>query len=54
MSIEIMDSFDKAVADIQDGVSIMMFCWLVTGTPCNLIRALHKKGVKDLTIISHN
>jgi len=52
--MKIMDSFDQAVADIGDGVSLMVFCWDLVGTPCNLIRALYKKGVKNLTVISHN
>ncbi len=49
-----MSSFDEAVADINDGASIMMFCWGVAGTPQNLIGALRRRGVKDLTIITHN
>jgi len=51
---KVVESFDKAVEDIDDGSTCMMFCWISTGTPCNLIRALYNKGSKDLTIISHN
>ena len=54
MKQKIMDSFDEAVADISDGSSIMVFSWGPAGTPQNLLFALYKKGVKDLTIISHN
>lgn len=51
---KVVENFDEAVKDIEDGATLMMFCWLLTGTPCNLIRALHDKGSKDLTVISHN
>ena len=51
---KIWDSFGDAVADIQDGCTIMMFCWFITGTCCNLINALHVKAVKELTVITPN
>jgi len=54
MKNKVFDSFREAVADIPDGARIMMFSWGAAGTPQNLIRALRDKGVKDLTVISHN
>ena len=54
MKIEFCESFDEAIGDIFDGASLMAFCWGVSGTPQNLISALHDKGTKDLTVISHN
>ncbi len=54
MKNKILNSFDKAVADVPDGASIMMFSWGAAGTPQNLIRALRDKGVKNLTIITFN
>jgi len=51
---KVVENFDEAVKDIADGATILMFCWLLTGTPCNLIRSLYDKGSRDLTVISHN
>ena len=54
MKNKIRDSFDDAVSDVTDDASIMMFCWVIAGTPQNLIKATRKKGVKNLTLITHN
>lgn len=43
-----------AVADIHDGAVIMSGGFGLCGNPENLIRALHARGVKDLTVISNN
>lgn len=45
---------DTAVADIPDGATIMAGGFGLCGIPENLIDALHRKGVKDLTVISNN
>jgi 3-oxoacid CoA-transferase subunit A len=45
---------DDAVADIQDGATIMVGGFGLCGIPENLIRALVKKGVKNLNTISNN
>ena len=45
---------DEAVADIADGTSIMVGGFGLCGIPENLIRALVKKGVKNLNTISNN
>jgi 3-oxoacid CoA-transferase subunit A len=47
-------SAEAAIADIADGAVIMSGGFGLCGNPENLIHALHRKGVKDLTIISNN
>jgi 3-oxoacid CoA-transferase subunit A len=47
-------SSDAAVADIGDGASVLVSGFGLCGNPENLIAALHRKGVKDLTLISNN
>lgn len=47
-------SIDKAVAKIQDGMTVMIGGFLAVGTPEAIIDALVKKGVKDLTIIAND
>jgi 3-oxoacid CoA-transferase subunit A len=45
---------DAAVADIQDGATIMVGGFGLCGIPENLIDALQRTGVRDLTVISNN
>jgi 3-oxoacid CoA-transferase subunit A len=45
---------DEAVRDISDGASIMVGGFGLCGIPENLIRALVRKGVKNLTTMSNN
>jgi 3-oxoacid CoA-transferase subunit A len=47
-------SFNEAIADIQDGATLMVGGFGLCGIPENLILALVEKGVKDLTVISNN
>jgi 3-oxoacid CoA-transferase subunit A len=47
-------SADEAVADVFDGATTMFGGFGLCGIPENLLRALHAKGVKDLTVISNN
>ncbi|MDW4527236.1 CoA transferase subunit A [Rossellomorea marisflavi] len=47
-------SYDEAVADIQDGATLMVGGFGLCGIPEKLILALEKKGVKNLTVISNN
>ncbi len=49
-----MESADAAVALIPDGATIMMGGFGSVGLPENLIRALHARGTRDLTVISNN
>jgi 3-oxoacid CoA-transferase A subunit len=45
---------EAAVAAIRDGASIMMGGFGLCGIPENLIRALHARGTRNLTVISNN
>lgn len=47
-------SADEAIADIGDGAVLMSGGFGLCGNPENLIRALHRKGVTGLSIISNN
>jgi 3-oxoacid CoA-transferase subunit A len=51
---KVVASADDAVRDITNGAVIMSGGFGLCGNPENLIAALHRKGVKDLTIISNN
>ena len=51
---KIYESFDEAVADIEDGMTLMVGGFGLVGIPENLIIALRDKGTKDLTVISNN
>lgn len=51
---KIVSSFDEAVADIEDGATIMIGGFgVVVGAPSLLIEAVARKGVKDLTMVSN-
>ncbi|HSI67019.1 MAG TPA: CoA transferase subunit A [Planococcus sp. (in: firmicutes)] len=47
-------SFDEAVSEIQDGATLMVGGFGLVGIPENLILALVRSKVKDLTIIANN
>ncbi len=51
---KVVASADEAVRDVQDGATIMVSGFGLCGNPENLIAALHRKGVKNLTLISNN
>ena len=51
---KVLGNADAAAALIPDGASIMMGGFGVCGIPENLIRALHARGTRDLTVISNN
>ena len=51
---KVVANADDAVHDIQDGATIMVGGFGLCGIPENLIRALVKKGVKNLNTISNN
>ncbi|MCA0990872.1 CoA transferase subunit A [Pseudalkalibacillus hwajinpoensis] len=50
----ILDSFQEAVQDVQDGATILVGGFGLVGIPENLILALKERGTKDLTVISNN
>jgi 3-oxoacid CoA-transferase subunit A len=51
---KLVASAEEAVRDIPNGASIMIGGFGLCGNPENLIRALVKKGVKNLTTMSNN
>jgi 3-oxoacid CoA-transferase subunit A len=51
---KVLASAEEAVAQIPDGASIMCGGFGLCGLPENLIRALHARGTRNLTIISNN
>lgn len=51
---KIFTSFEEAVAEIKDGMTLMVGGFGLVGIPENLIKALRDKNVKDLTVISNN
>jgi len=51
---KVVANADEAIRDVQDGASIMVGGFGLCGIPENLIAALVRKGVKNLTTISNN
>jgi 3-oxoacid CoA-transferase A subunit len=54
MKKKVYSSIDEIVADVPDGARIMFGGFGGAGFPNNLIQALVRKGVKDITAISNN
>ncbi len=51
---KIVGDADEAIRDIEDGASILMGGFGLCGIPETLIKALVRRGTKDLTVISNN
>ena len=51
---KLVESADAAVRDMPDGITLMVGGFGLCGNPENLIRAVHRKGVKDITLVSNN
>jgi 3-oxoacid CoA-transferase subunit A len=51
---KLVESADAAVADVQDGATLLVGGFGLCGNPENLIAALHRRGVKNLTLVSNN
>jgi len=51
---KVLTSAAGAVSLVPDGATIMMGGFGLCGIPENLIKALHERGTRDLTIISNN
>jgi 3-oxoacid CoA-transferase subunit A len=51
---KVLASAEAAVAQIPEGATIMMGGFGLCGIPENLIRALHARGTRQLTVISNN
>src|SRR5476649_400942 len=51
---KVVANSEEAIRDVFDGATIMIGGFGLCGIPENLIRALVRKGVKNLTTISNN
>jgi 3-oxoacid CoA-transferase subunit A len=51
---KVVASADEAVADVFDGATLVVGGFGLCGIPENLIAALVRKGVRDLTVVSNN
>ena len=51
---KVVANADEAIRDVFDGATIMIGGFGLCGMPENLIRALARKGTKNLTTISNN
>jgi 3-oxoacid CoA-transferase subunit A len=51
---KIVANSEQAIADVNDGATIMVGGFGLCGIPENLIDALHRRGTRRLTVISNN
>jgi len=51
---KVVANADEAIKKVQDGASIMMGGFGLCGIPENLIAAVRRKGIKNLTVMSNN
>ncbi|MCU1310185.1 MAG: CoA transferase subunit, partial [Candidatus Angelobacter sp.] len=51
---KVVGNADEAIRDIRDGATVMVGGFGLCGIPENLIDALVRSGVKNLTTISNN
>src|ERR1700722_4795697 len=49
-----LKSADDAIANLQDGATVLMGGFGLCGIPENLIAAVRRKGTKNLTVASNN
>ena len=54
MKKKIFATADAAVADVPDGATLVVGGFGLCGNPENLIAAVHRKGIRQLTIVSNN
>jgi 3-oxoacid CoA-transferase subunit A len=54
MMQKVVGGADEAVADVADGATIVVGGFGLCGIPENLIAALVRRGVKNLTVVSNN
>lgn len=52
--MKVQTTISEALADIEDGATLMVGGFGLVGIPEKLIQGLCQKGVKDLTVISNN
>ena len=51
---KVLESAEEAVSRIPDGATIMMGGFGLCGIPETLVAALHRRGTRDLTVVSNN
>jgi 3-oxoacid CoA-transferase subunit A len=51
---KVVSNADEAIRDIEDGATLMVGGFGLCGVPVDLIFAVHRKGVKNLTTVSNN
>jgi len=51
---KVQDSAASAIADVSDGATLLVGGFGLSGNPENLIRALHERGTRDITLVSNN
>lgn len=51
---KVYESAEAAIADMTDGVTLLVGGFGLSGNPENLIRAVHERGLRDLTLVSNN
>jgi 3-oxoacid CoA-transferase subunit A len=51
---KVVDSADEAVRDVSDGATLVVGGFGLCGIPENLIAAVDRLGVSDLTVVSNN
>ena len=51
---KIFPSADEALFDLRDGAVLLAGGFGLCGNPENLIEAIHRRGTRDLTIVSNN
>lgn len=51
---KVVDSYDKALEGLKDDMFLMVGGFGLCGIPENLIKKVHEKNVKGLTIVSNN
>ncbi|MDI3388534.1 3-oxoacid CoA-transferase subunit A [Streptomyces sp. B-S-A8] len=54
MSMQLCDHADEAVADVEDGSTVLVGGFGMAGMPVELIDALIRQGATDLTVVSNN
>jgi 3-oxoacid CoA-transferase len=54
MRNKVFNSFDEAVADIPDGATIAIESWGIPACAQNLVAAVKRKGIKGITLVTHN
>ena len=51
--VKFYTSSEDAIFDVENGAKILVGGFGLTGIPENLLKAINKKGIKDLTIVSN-